>query len=371
MTKIKKLLVSLSLLMATVGIVPAFAIDAYVTVIYREVDVAFVNKSDTQLDGILGKNNQDRNYYLVENYTMKKIRRLVVDEDYKFASSATLVVIDNNLDNMEAVDLYSTISAALEKQEEQELVIEQKRQAELAKFEAEKAKQRAIIQKDYVSMQTASGDTVYLKEKHERYTSTYWDFKFGLFDGTIVADTGSSYNSFRYGVSGDFTYEYSADQLMIGGDVSGDAIIIPFSGDDSTILGNFSLMPKISFNKLGNKLSLRAGFASVIRVDSGSNNTSTLHETVYSPAFGLGLSHINLGKATLSLTADYLLGHLAYSDLNFAMNSSFNVAIPIAKMERVQLNFNAGVKDTLFIKDSGVENRAGIILAIGAQNVIK
>lgn len=41
------------------------------------------------------------------------------------------------------------------------------------------------------------------------------------------------------------------------------------------------------------------------------------------------------------------------------------------KMDKVQLNFNIGIKDTLFVKDSGIENRAGIILAVGAQNVIK
>ena len=149
------------------GALPAFAIDAYVTVIYRQVDIAFVDRSDSELDGILSKSNEDRNYYLIENYTMKKIRHLIVSEDYEFASEAALVVIDNNLDNMEAVELYSSIAAALEKQKEQRLAIEQRQQAEQARFEAEKAKQRAIIEKDYVSMNTASGNTVYLKEKNE------------------------------------------------------------------------------------------------------------------------------------------------------------------------------------------------------------
>ena len=121
-----------AVLVIAAGLIPVFALDAYVTVIYREVDVAFVDKSEKELDKVLGTNNEDKNYYLVENYTMKKIRRLIVDEDYKFASQATLVVIDNNLDNMEAVDLYATISSALEKQQEQELALEQKRQADLA-----------------------------------------------------------------------------------------------------------------------------------------------------------------------------------------------------------------------------------------------
>lgn len=369
MTKIKNLLLALSILLFS-GTVQLFALDAYVTVIYREVDIAFIDRSDKELDGILSKNNEDKNYYLIENYTMKKIRRLVVDEDYDFANAATLVVIDNNLDNMEAVELYSTISTALEKQNEQKLMLEQKKQAELAKFEAEKAKQRQIIEKDYVSVETASGEKVYLKEKNEKYTSVFWDFKFGMFDGVFVLDTDNDYKSFRYGVSGDFTFEYNFDQLMIGADVGGDAIIIPFFNDDSTILGCFNIVPKLGFKKLKN-FNFRAGFASVITIDSGDENNSTLQETVLSPVFGLGLSHIKIGAAELSMNADYLLGHLAYEGLNFAMNGALNLAIPIMTMEKVQLNFNIGLKDTLYIKDSGVENRAGLILAIGAQNVIK
>lgn len=370
MIKIRNLIAIFSVFLATVLFSPLFALDAYVTVIYREVDVAFVDRSDKELDGILSKNNQDKNYYLVENYTMKKIRRLIVDEDYDFASQATLVVIDNNLDNMEAVELYSTISAALDVQNKQKLALEQKKEAEKAKFEAEKAKQRQIIEKEYVSVETASGDTIYLKEKNEKYTSTFWDFRFGMFDGTFVVDTSDDYNSFRYGVSGDFTFEYSFDKLMVGADVGGDAIIIPFTNDDSTILGNFDIIPKIGFTKFKH-LSFRTGFASVITIDSDNGNDSCLQETLLSPVFGLGLNHINLGSAELSMNADYLLGHFAYDGLNFAMNSAINVAIPIMKMEKVQLNFNVGLKDTLYIKDSGVENRAGVILAIGAQNVIK
>lgn len=67
-----KKIITLAVFALISGIVPAFAIDAYVTVIYREVDIAFVDRSNTELDGILSKSNEDRNYYLIENYTMKK-----------------------------------------------------------------------------------------------------------------------------------------------------------------------------------------------------------------------------------------------------------------------------------------------------------
>jgi hypothetical protein len=62
----------------TLCISSAFGIDIYVSELYQEIDIAFLNHSDVELDRILGSNQDDENYYLLENYTLKKIRRLVV-----------------------------------------------------------------------------------------------------------------------------------------------------------------------------------------------------------------------------------------------------------------------------------------------------
>ena len=98
--KNKKFVLILTGIFLSLALLPLNAIDAYVTVIYRSLDVAFVNHSEKELDEILSSNVEDKNYYLVENYTMKKIRRLVVDEDYDFANQAVLIVIDNNQNSL-------------------------------------------------------------------------------------------------------------------------------------------------------------------------------------------------------------------------------------------------------------------------------
>ena len=91
-----------------------FAVDVYIVELYKQIDGAFSDKSDRELDAVLSNNNEDSNYYLLENYTMKKIRRLVIDKEYDFALQSNLIVIDNNLDNAEAVEMYSVIAAALD-----------------------------------------------------------------------------------------------------------------------------------------------------------------------------------------------------------------------------------------------------------------
>ena len=53
------------------------------------------------------------------------------------------------------------------------------------------------------------------------------------------------------------------------------------------------------------------------------------------------------------------------------MGAEANAQIPFADLDKVSLNFNIGLRDKVLVKASGLENRASLILAIGAENVIK
>ena len=88
-----------------------FALEEYVTEVYKQIDSCFSAKDEDKLNSVLSRNSKDKYYYLMENYTQKKIRRLIVNNDYDFAMAATLAVIENNLDNDEAVEMYSVISS--------------------------------------------------------------------------------------------------------------------------------------------------------------------------------------------------------------------------------------------------------------------
>ena len=73
--------------------VSLFAVDEYISKIYKQLDKIFMEKSENALNDVLSDNNQDKNYYLIENYTEKKIRRLIVNNDYDFAMTAIIIVI--------------------------------------------------------------------------------------------------------------------------------------------------------------------------------------------------------------------------------------------------------------------------------------
>ena len=53
------------------------------------------------------------------------------------------------------------------------------------------------------------------------------------------------------------------------------------------------------------------------------------------------------------------------------MGAAMNFAMPFAELEKIKLSLNIGLRDKVLVKDTGIENRASVILAIGAENVIR
>jgi hypothetical protein len=362
-------LLIIPLLLATAAIEPVSAVDSEVSSAYRQIDTAFVDRSDTELDAVLKSRQDTANYDLVESYALKKIRRLIVTNDFKFAQNAVLVVIDNNLENTEAVEMYSSIEDSLDKQEAYEREQEARRLEEQQRLQKEKDDQKAAAAKEFQTAKTASGNEVYITGREELYTPLFWKIDFGLADLSYILESSAGYNSFRYGLSASGVFEYRFPSFVFGADVSGEAVILPMTNNDKSMLGTVKIMPKMSFTKINKNIFLRAGFAGLLTGKAG--NTSVLQDTFLTPAAGIGFNHLNAGSAVLSGYYDYYIGHFAVENLKSAMGAGLNVSMPIAVMDKIQLDFNVGVNDNLFIKSNGVENRAAAVIAVGVENVAK
>ena len=353
-----------------------FALEEYVSEIYKQIDTCFSEKDEASLNKILSKNSNDKYYYLMENYTQKKIRRLIVNNDYDFAMSATLAVIENNLDNEEAVEMYSVISDAYEIQRKYEAELEHQRQLELARVELEKEKQRGSVEKEYVAAtKTSSGSSVYLAGKETNLTSSNWNFKLGMVNLAHLFEKESDISTIHYGIALDFSYEYTMDTKdVLGLDLFGGAQFLAIADEEKTVplLADAELAVKYAFAKLSKNVFFRLGFDAII---TGKSDTAPLTENVidnfYSPFIGVKLERLALGPVKVDLGADWLAGHFFTSDVLVAGAAMFNLAIPFAEMEKIRLNINIGAKDKFFLKDEGMENRASVILAIGVENVVR
>jgi len=364
----KKLLV-LVFICFVIRIIPVFAVDSSVSEAYQKIDSAFTDRSDSELNTILKSERKNENYDFIEAYAMKRIRRLIIASEFKFAEQAVLVVIDNNLENTAAVEMYTAIEDSLKKQEAYEKQKQDLKLAEQERQEREKDALRTKANKEFQVAKTASGDSVYITGRDEKYSEVYWDARFGLADLMFISETPDDYSSFRYGLAAAFTWEYTLERKFVFGlDADAEAIILALYNDDKTMTGSVKLAPKISFAGFNKNIFLRAGFAGIITAAAGSE--TVLHENFLTPLIGIEFNHIKIGNIHLSGFYDYYIGHLFYEDINSAMGAGLNAAMPIAEMEKIKLNFNTGINDNLYIKSNGIENRVGITFAIGVENVI-
>ena len=371
----RKLKVLSALLLLTVLASPAFSVEEYVSEIYKQIDTCFTSKDEGKLNDVLSKNTKDKYYYLIENYTQKKIRRLIVVNDYDFAMEATLALIENNLDNEEAVEMYSVISDAYEIQRKHEAELEHQRQLELARIQMEKEKQRGNVEKEYVSATMTSGGAVYVTGKETKLTSYNWKAALGMINLLHLYDQPGQIGSIHYGVALDFRYEYTMEnKMVIGTDVFAGFQFLGFAEEEKLVplLGDMEMALKAAFPQISNNLFFKMGLESLIAGKSKTApDTEWVVGTFYSPTLGIKMERIPLGSVKMDLGADWLAGHLFMKDVKVAGAASMNMEIPFAEMEKVKLNLNLGVRDKFFLKEGGLENRASVIMAIGVENVIR
>lgn len=358
--------------------VSLFAVDEYISKIYKQLDKIFLEKSENALNNVLSDNNQDKNYYLIENYTEKKIRRLIVNNDYDFAMTAIIIVIENNLDNEQAVEMYSIISEAYEVQKAYETEQEQKRQLELARIEMEKEKQRVNVDKKYVSTsKTDTGKSVYISGKETKLSSYSWKAMLGFLDLAWLMESTSGLNNLAYGVSLSGRYEYTfPNDVIFGGEIFADGHFLSFTQEKESIIpvfGEVEGLLKFSTAEISKNLFFRLGFGGIYTgKDSKAVNTVFIADTLLTPIVGVNFQKIKLPFANLDIGADWYAGHLfAQSNLNFAMGVNMNLEFAFASMDEVALNLNIGLRDKIFVKQGGFENRASLIFAVGVENVVK
>ena len=371
--KLKLLIMSLMLLLATTSV---FAVEEYVSEIYKELDKAFANRSESELNTILSKNTKDRYYYLIENYAEKKIRRLIVNNDYDFAMEAIVIVIEYNLDNETAVEMYSVIADAYEIQKQRETEEEYQRQLELARIEGEKEKQRESVDKEYVTAKnTDSGKAVYVSGKETKLANYKVKGALGMVDLLFLYDKQPDLKTFNYGISLDFNYAYTmGNKSVIGADLFGGFQMLPIaqSADDTLgLLADIDVVAKYAPAAFPN-LFFRAGVGLMVTGKSETAvNTKDVADSMITPIVGVKLEKLQLAGIKLDIGADWYAAHIYTENLKFAMGLATNLQFPFAELDKVSLNLNVGLRDKLLIKGTGIENRASLILAIGAENVIR
>ena len=89
------------------------AVNKTIDGIYVSIDEAFLEKSFGKINDILYSNHDNGQYKEIESYTLNKIRQLVIKNDFDFARLAALCLLQNNIDNEDAMEMYVMLEVAL------------------------------------------------------------------------------------------------------------------------------------------------------------------------------------------------------------------------------------------------------------------
>ena len=369
--------------------------------IFKQIDMAIVSKSPEKISTILQENRSSPNYPLIENYTLKQTRKLIITDNLELARQTSLAVIDNNIENFDAVELYSYIDKAILNQEAANQAAENRKRLEEERIAARNAKSKQALASrgNYQVVTTASGEEVYRNEQQSSFSSTIWTVKLGLADFVYQKIKDPDYSSLKYGLAFGANIFRPSERLVLGLDIFADAHIVTFmssggieaaklaksngktSNDDDNTSEFFlsaRLVPEIAFSDFSKYLFLRAGISTHVLASNDRDITKSTN-TFFSPVVGLALDNLHLGEAQFRMFYDYDLGALFNDDLNMAMEFGGSILLPMAVNDKTKFGLELGVQDLLLMRNaaddgsygSGIENRLKFTFAIGVGNVVK
>ncbi|MDR1748216.1 MAG: hypothetical protein LBR47_04075 [Spirochaetaceae bacterium] len=328
---------------------------------YRQIDTVISERSLEGVENVLAANRNNQSYPQIESYTLRKTRQLIIVNDLLFARDVSLAVIDQNLDNFEAVDLYTSINQTIEKQEAIRVAAEERRQVEEIKQQAAEAKVKSDIRREYTIVTNVStGETVYLDHAfNERYIPFAWDVSLGMMNLGLNF-VGSDF-SLKYGIALSGFFFFYSESVTIGGELFTDILVLTFLGEQY-VPCQIKFVPSIGLPKFNSWLFGRIGFSAINSKTALPGNT----DMFLTPVVGLGLRDIHaLDIFMIDAYLDYFPGHFAYKGIYAAFEVGANATMVVAEFNKVDINFKFGLKNTTFIENSGVNNQTRILLSIG------
>jgi hypothetical protein len=343
--------------------------------IFRKIDAAVRNRSTESIAAVLSSSRDTLEYPQIEARLLSSVRTLVVDNELDFALEVALAVIDANLDNYEAVVLYTSIEKAIAKRDAALKAAEEKKQIEAFRQSAVTARAKEEIRKEYkIITNTKSGETIYLDQNiNDFYLPFAWGVNLGIADIAGVVDESAF--SVKYGLYLDGYVLYRSENFSVGADFFADFQVMSFSPDEPNVIHSIKFMPMFSFNKLSSKLFFRAGYSGIFTVlgklEDDTEDTTMLPGNFNGLAVGVGFRDVKAGRFLLDGCVDYNLGaHFAPKENNLytSIEAGLNATLILADLDKADVGLNMGVKEYLTVSSAGVHSQSKLVISIGVGN---
>lgn len=325
--------------------------------IYEEIDLIFFEKSPEKLDKLLSSVRNTGKYSLYEDYVMRKTRSLLLSNQYELIQKMSLVLVDQNLDNTDAVNLYLLVENFIERRNIVRAEQLQKQEEEAAYVASASTTAKQEVRKNYNTVENKeTGSSVFVNPIVNQYYSDFtWQAIFNI--GDFILSTGSDNLGFKFGmgVMGDISYH--GDKICFIADGFADFAMFDFS-NSSGISSEANINFGVGIPKLSQNFFVKAGF---LLLNNGKNTFS-------SPSAGVGLHGIRLFNGVYGLYYNYHFSHLWDSTIVTAMTGGMNYSIPLTEIGNCYFSFNVGLRDSFVLAQSGPENKLHLTIGFGVLN---
>ena len=328
------------------------------TSVYDLIDAAFRDKNPDTVSTILASNRLNKAYYEYEEYVLQKTRALLLSNQLDLIQSMCLALIDNNLDNTDAVNLFMTVEKSVAKRNARQKLLEDQRKAEAEYVAQATEREKQAIRKDYNTVEnTTSGQTVFVAPVTSKYYSNFtWSMALNIAELGFHFVNNESAINYGVGVSGDFYYR--SENFSLGTDFFVDTCVLNFSNSDLSMT-EISLTPGIAFTTINEDFFFRTGFSQIAM-----NNSSPF----VTPTLGLGFKNINKGDLRFSIYADYYLGHIFQENINFGFGTGLQTTYLLGNLGNINLALFVNLRESFLSLNDGIDSRTRITIGFGVEN---
>ncbi|MCR4790444.1 MAG: hypothetical protein K5839_05140 [Treponemataceae bacterium] len=349
----------LVLIISLCFIAPAFSQSAT-----AQIDKAISKNDSKKVEKILLENKKADNYSQLEAYILKKAEELAAKGKLEMALAITLSVVDNNIDNFQALELYTSLEEEMKKKGSSEKTKADKKDSEEAKKAlAEKKKSESRKQNASVVVENSqTGQVVYIDQDfNNHYSMISWKTAIGLFDFNNAFAT--EVYELKYGVSMDANVFYHGDYVIAGLEAFADVGILNFV---DSALKDYLFDCRAGFG-IGTPFFTEIFFltAGYMYSDVFGDQVNYVTLPFHSPYLGLAFRDIHIGRVYFDASLDYYLSTIWDERVTAAGEIALNFFFSFVDLGKADLGLNLAVRDSLYvIPESGIQNQTKIIVGV-------
>lgn len=138
----------------------ALAMPSYTDELQDRIDRAFSAGNTDEIKAVIAEKSTQEGFEKVESYIIENVKKSIIAGNYSFAGNVLDQVLLNNLDNVEAQDLY----ISLEKVEKEKRLIEEKKLAE----EARKLEEERLAEEKRLAEEERKREEERIKQEQEQ-----------------------------------------------------------------------------------------------------------------------------------------------------------------------------------------------------------